>query len=74
MDEQEFKEVKILIGQIEQTLKIALKETKDIPRFRNRLHELTTNTTQEQLNYIYDKEKILQDLVKKIDGTILGGE
>nr|WP_312985795.1 hypothetical protein [Clostridioides sp.] len=67
MDEQEFKEVKMLIDQVINSVKLAIKETKDIPNYIARIKELTVNATNEQLKYIEDRDEELIPLVEQLE-------
>ncbi len=67
MDEQEFKEVKMLIDQVINSVKLAIKETKDIPNYIARIKGLTANATNEQLNYIEDRDEELIPLVEQLE-------
>lgn len=67
MDEQEFKEVKMLIDQVINSVKLAIKETKDIPNYIARIKELTVNATNEQLEYIEDRDEELIPLVEQLE-------
>ena len=67
MDEQEFKEVKMLIDQVINSVKFAIKETKDIPNYIARIKELTVNATNEQLKYIEDRDEELIPLVEQLE-------
>jgi len=69
MDEQEFKEVKMLIDQVINSVKLAIKETKDIPNYIARIKELTVNATNEQLKYIEDRDEELIPLVEQLEKT-----
>ncbi len=67
MDEQEFKEVKMLIDQVINSVKLAIKETKDIPNYIARIKELTVNATNEQLKYIEDRDEELIPLIEQLE-------
>lgn len=67
MNEQEFKEVKMLIDQVINSVKLAIKETKDIPNYIARIKELTVNATNEQLKYIEDRDEELIPLVEQLE-------
>lgn len=69
MDEQEFKEVKILIDQVINSVKLAIKETKDIPSYIARIKELTVNATDGQLKYIEEIDEELIPLVEQLEKT-----
>ncbi|WP_304341103.1 hypothetical protein [Metaclostridioides mangenotii] len=68
MDEQEFQEVKMLIDQVINSVKLAIKETKDIPNYIARIKELTVNATDEQLKYIEDRDDELIPLIEELEG------
>ncbi|WP_024622466.1 hypothetical protein [Metaclostridioides mangenotii] len=67
MNEKEFEEVKVILANMVQTLKIIVKEGSILPKYNERLKELTDNATDEQWDYISSWDDKFDELFDKLE-------